>query len=98
MSVINPAFTTAIAAQRPTVDFGEETFTDLPMFQAVISTAVSSKEATLFCPRGTDLEGGDRFTYQGRQWRVAGWKSGDCDHPVTGDDFGWMAYRIEAAT
>lgn len=50
---------------------------------------------TVFVPRGLDRGHGDRFTYNGTTYRLVGGARGDQDHPVTGDDFGWVAFGFE---
>ena len=110
MAVINPAFTVAITPQRPTENFGEETFTDITPVQAVVSlsppaprSATGGSEesrffvyGTMFVPRGSDLQSNDRFRYKGHDFRVMGWAQHDQSHPFTGEDFGWVSYLIEA--
>ena len=111
MSVINPAFTVAITLQRPTENFGEETFTDVTSVQAVVSLSPPAHKSTgggsdpsrffvygtVFVPRGSDVQSNDRFRYKGHDFRVLGWAQHDQDHPFTGEDFGWVSYLIEAA-
>jgi hypothetical protein len=106
MPVINPALTTAITPQRPTEQFGEEDFTDLSVVGVVISLSAPSRgvdtrftqDGTMFAPRGADIQAADRFSYQGHWFRVVGWARGDQNHPISGDDFGWMTFAIEAAS
>ena len=110
MAAINPAFTVTIVPQRPTEDFGEETFADTAAVQAVVSLSGPSRNGagaadvqsrfrisgTMFVPRGSDVASNDRFRYKGHDFRVLGWAQHDQDHPFTGDDFGWVSYLIEA--
>lgn len=106
MALINPAATVSITPQRPTEVFGEETFTDLEPIDAVVSLNAPThgvngrftQDGTLFVPRGSDVKAADKFTYQGHEFRVVGWPRADQDHPVTGDDFGWVQYVIEGAS
>lgn len=49
----------------------------------------------LFLPRGTGVQAGDRLTYQGRKYLVMGARNWDQDHPLTGDDFGWMTFGLQ---
>lgn len=51
--------------------------------------------AQLFVPRGTDIQSGDRITYQGLVYVVSGVASGDQLQPFTGNDFGWMVFNVE---
>lgn len=53
---------------------------------------------TVFVPRGADRRHGDRFTYNGRRYRLIGAARGDQDHPITGDDFGWVAISFESSS
>lgn len=99
--LINPVSTTTIHLQRPTADFGEETFTPLPPAPGAlpaIEAVVSLAKMRLFVPRGSNIMAADKFVYQGRELRVAGWRIGDQDHPLTGDDFGWMYFEIESGS
>lgn len=50
---------------------------------------------TIFVPRGIDRRSGDRFTYNGSRYRLTGGARGDQDHPITGHDFGWVAFSFE---
>lgn len=50
---------------------------------------------TVFLPRGIDRKHGDRFTYNGDKYRLFGKPRGDQDHPLTGDDFGWVTWSFE---
>lgn len=52
---------------------------------------------TVFLPRGLDRKRGDRFTHNGDKYRLVGAARGDQDHPVTGDDFGWVAFSFEGS-
>lgn len=104
--LINPVSTTTIQPRRPTETFGEETFTALEPIDAVVSLnkPVSGQQGrftqsgTLFVPRGSDLKSADAFTYQGHEFRVVGWPRADQDHPITGDNLGWMQFVIEGAS
>lgn len=101
MALLNPASTTPIQLQRPTANFGEETFTPLPPDPdalPVIQAVISLEREKLFVPRGSNIKAADKFVYQGREFRVEGWAIGDQDHPLSGDDFGWMYFAIKAAT
>jgi hypothetical protein len=110
MAVINPAFTVAITVQRPTEDFGEETFTNAASVNAVVSLSPPAHKSTsmggepsrfyiygtIFVPRGSNVQSNDRFRYKGHDFRVLGWAQHDQNHPLTGEDFGWVSYLIEA--
>ncbi|AQT81967.1 hypothetical protein B1R94_25975 [Mycolicibacterium litorale] len=56
-----------------------------------------SQGGTVFLPRGIDRKSGDRFTYNGAKYRLVGRPAGDQDHPVTGDDFGWVTWSFEGS-
>jgi hypothetical protein len=68
-----------------------------PALEGVQTEDVTSftETGTLFVPRGSDVRAGDRFTYQSRRYLVMGAKNWDLDHPLTGDDFGWMTFAIQ---
>ncbi|OCB42939.1 hypothetical protein A5722_05135 [Mycobacterium vulneris] len=83
------------------MDFGEETFTPLPPAPGALPTigaVISLESEKIFVPRGSDIKANDKFVYQSREYRVLGWPIGDQDHPLTGDDFGWMYFKIGAAS
>lgn len=68
-----------------------------PAFMGVETEDVTSftEAGTLFVPRGYDVRAGDRCTYQGRKYLVMGSRNWDLDHPLTGDDFGWMTLALQ---
>ena len=111
MAVINPAFTVAITLRRPTENFGEDTFTEAASVNAVVSLSPPAHKSsgggggepsrffvygTMFVPRGSDVVSNDMFRYKGHDFRVLGWAQHDQNHPLTGEDFGWVSYLIEA--
>lgn len=49
----------------------------------------------VFVPRGSDLRGGDRLTYQARKYVLMGARNWDADHPMTGVNLGWMTFNIQ---
>jgi len=53
-----------------------------------------SQGGTVFVPRELDRRHGDRFTHSGTKYRLVGGARGDQDHPITGDDFGWVAFSF----
>lgn len=67
-----------------------------PAFMGVQTEDVTSytESGTLFVPRGADVRAGDRCTYQGRNYLLMGARNWDTDHPMTGDDFGWMTFAL----
>lgn len=96
-----------VVPERYVEEFGEPTWSNLP----VIDNAVFALDAptsidddggrpyrqlgSVFVPRGSDLKDGDRVAYQNKQWRIVGDAQWDMDHPFTGDDFGYVEYRIQ---
>ncbi|CAN5146979.1 hypothetical protein BH11ACT6_BH11ACT6_34900 [soil metagenome] len=56
-----------------------------------------SQGGTVFLPRGIDRKRGDRFTHNGVKYSLIGAARGDQDHPVTGDDFGWVTWSFEGS-
>lgn len=51
-------------------------------------------DGILFAPRGSGLQNGDRFSYQGQTYDVIGGPQWDMVHPMTGDDYGYVVYTI----
>jgi hypothetical protein len=95
----------SITPQRPTSDgLGNLTWTDrAPIPNAVFALdAPSSNEdsvytqgGSLYVPRGSVIENGDRVTYMGRHFVAIGVIQWDMDHPFTGEDFGYVEVRIQ---
>lgn len=53
--------------------------------------------ADLYVPRGTDLTARDRIKRANRdEYVVVGNPLWDQPHPVTGHNFGWMVFQVEA--
>lgn len=52
---------------------------------------------TVFLPRGLDRKSGDRFTHNGVKYSLIGAARGDQNHPITGDDFGWVTWSFEGS-
>lgn len=78
-----------IQPQRSEVDFGEDNWADLDPIENAVVVAPD-----LFVPRGSDLKDGDKFVYQGTTYWVRGQRKWDMDHPLTGDDLGYMQFDI----
>ena len=53
-----------------------------------------TQSGNLFAPKGSGLQNGDRVLYQSRTWDVIGEAEWDMVHPMTGDDFGYVAFAI----
>lgn len=107
MSVINPVSTTTIVPRRPSEDeHGNKPFTDLPEVGVVFALGPPARAAwrahgeryvqdgIVFVPRGYDLIAGDEVPHGGRWFTVVGDARGDQDHPITGDDFGWVEFTL----
>ncbi|RUP29750.1 MAG: hypothetical protein EKK51_18805 [Mycolicibacterium sp.] len=59
----------------------------------------ASVSVELFVKRGTDLKPRDRVVRaDGQVFMVVGGSMWDQLHPMTGFDFGWTAYRLDAVT
>jgi hypothetical protein len=78
-----------IAILRPTVDFGE---TDYTPAGSVADAVVVPPQ--LFVPRGSDVKVGDKFTHQNVTYFVTGSVQWDMDHPMSGEDLGYVEYEI----
>ena len=92
--------------QRPTEDpDGNITWQELGDIPAVVAFAAPSTEigsgprytqsGRVFVPRGTDIEAGDRFGYQGYSYTVMAVVHGDRRHPISGRELGWMGITFE---
>lgn len=94
-----------ITPQRPTSDgLGNLSWTNLDAIANAVfalegpnsdSDSVYAQSGSLFVPRGSDLVNGDRITYQGRTFVVVGEPLWDMNHPMTGEDFGYVEVRIQ---
>ena len=103
--MLGPITGVSITPQRPTSDgLGNLTWTDLDAItDAVLALDAPSSDGdslysqggSLFVPRGSDITNGDRITYQGRFFVAVGVPLWDMNHPLTGEDFGYMEVRIQ---
>lgn len=103
--MLGPIFGVPVTPQRPMSDgLGNLSWANLPQIPNAVFAleAPSSNEdsaysqgGSLFVPRGSDLTNGDRVTYQGRHFVVQGVPMWDMDHPITGEDFGWVEVKIQ---
>lgn len=103
--LLNADFAPLVPFERPTEDAdGNAVWTPLADYQAAVdfsgpgiesgSGRQDAQSGTVFVPRGSDLEIGDRFTWGTGKFMLSGGPNGDMDHPMTGDDFGWVSYSI----
>lgn len=103
MGLLNPNYAPPVPFQRPTEDDdGNTTWADLGEITAVValvgpglessSGTVYAQSGSVFVPRGVDLKIGDRFTWNGVFYMLAGGPGYDQVHPFTGDDMGWMSF------
>lgn len=103
--MLAPVYGVTITPTRLTSDsLGNHTPTALaPITNAVFAldapsaddnSSLYSQGGDLFVPRGSDLRNGDRVTYQGRTFGIVGEAQWDMDHPLTGEDFGYVVYTI----
>uniref|UniRef100_A0AAU8GPZ8 Head-to-tail stopper n=1 Tax=Mycobacterium phage Farewell TaxID=3158893 RepID=A0AAU8GPZ8_9CAUD len=103
--LLNPVDGVTIHPQRRTTDFGETNWTDLDPIELAIPQLDEARpntngegytqSGTLFVPRGSDLQDGDRFRFQKKTFGVIGDAMWDMNHPLTGDDFGYVYYAIQ---
>jgi hypothetical protein len=103
-ALLTPLFGENIVPQRPTSDgLGNLSWTDLTAIPDAVfaldsasatEDSVYSQGGSLFVPRGSDITNGDRVTYQGRYFVVVGVPMWDMNHPMTGEDFGYVEVRI----
>lgn len=103
-----PIYGVTITPERPTSDgLGNLTFTPLDAIQGAVfdlaapiggsrlhPDSVYRQSGKLFVPRGSDIHNGDRVPYQDRNWVVIGEPMWDMDHPLTGEDFGYVEVPI----
>jgi len=52
------------------------------------------QDGSLFVPRGSDLQDGDRVDFQGKSYAIVGDALWDMDHPFTDDDLGYVEFVI----
>lgn len=102
--MLGPITGVTITPQRPTSDgLGNLDWVD----RAAITDAVFALDApgssgdstysqsgSLFVPRGSVIANGDRITYQGRTFMAVGEPLWDMDHPLTGEDLGYVEVKI----
>lgn len=110
--ILDPALAPTLPFERPQDPFGDAytslgdlpAFVELsdpapgPSFEGIETEDITSftQTGTLFVPRGTGIQVGDRTTYQDRKYLVMGARNWDLDHPLTGDNFGWMTFALQA--
>lgn len=100
-----PIYGVTITPERPTSDgLGNLTFTPLDEIQGAVfdlgapgamGDSVYSQAGSVYLPRGCDVRNGDRIPYQGRSFVVIGVPQWDMDHPLTGEDFGYVEVHIQ---
>lgn len=84
--------------QRPTEDpDGNVTWTPTSSIAAVVSFNSPGHSGRVFVPRGSDVQAGDRFGYQGFSYTVLAVVHGDGRHPISGRDLGWMVFTFQGA-
>ena len=108
--MLNPSYTVSVDVIRPFYDSrGNRTNSTPRPLTAVVSIQdalnrprlgeVSEnrfiQDGVLYVRRGTDVEPGDEVTYNGVKFIVAGHARNDQVHPFTGDDLGWVEYRMQ---
>lgn len=103
--MFGPVFGETITPQRPSSDgLGNLTWeprASIPNAVFALEAPSSNEDSTysqggsLFVPRGSVITNGDRVTYQGRAFVVIGPPQWDMDHPLTGDDFGYVEVKIQ---
>lgn len=103
MGLLSPDSVPLVPFERPTEDDdGNTTWASLGNISAVVALVGRGLESSsgyayaqsgsVFVLRGTDLLVGDRFTWGGVFYMLAGGPGYDQVHPFTGDDFGWMVF------
>ncbi|OIN80872.1 hypothetical protein [Mycobacterium malmoense] len=112
MGLLNPAFAETVTRQRPVYDNrGNIVDWDLLTVSAVVEIDPAARkpgtsegkedrffqDADLYVPRGSDIAPGDHIPYHGQTYIVAGRPRGDQVNAFTGDDFGWMVFRMQGA-
>ena len=101
LPLIDPVFAGSAVFRRPVVG-ADNTVTwtvlgDTPVVPSIAGATgdpVLMQAGTLFVPRELDRQAGDRLTYNGVTMVLTGSRRGDQDHPITGDDFGWIAHAF----
>jgi hypothetical protein len=103
MGLIQAPYAPESLFERPDEDAdGNTTWTAVGSFPALVeltgpalqssSGTASAQAGTVYVPRGADVQVGDRVTWGGTHYLISGGPNFDMDHPMTGDDFGWVAY------
>jgi len=105
VTLLGPIGGETIVPQRPTSDgLGNLSWTDLPAITNAVfaltspsatEDSVYSQGGSLFVPRGSNITNGDRVVYQGRPFVVIGVPQWDMNHPMTGEDFGYVEVQIQ---
>lgn len=111
-TLLDPSLAPTLSFERPQDPFGNSWTqlgdfpalvelsapTSGPSFEGVQTTDVTAftPGGTLFVPRGTAVQAGDRITYQDRKYLLMGARNWDLDHPLTGVDFGWMTFALQS--
>lgn len=80
-----------INPERNDPDFGEPNWSDLATIHNAVVIGLNGQ---LFVPRGSDLKTGDRFKYQEKTYWVTSDAEWDMDHPMSGDDMGYVELKI----
>ena len=103
--LLGPISGVTITPERPTSDgLGNLSWVDQsPITNAVFALdapsadddSVYTQTGSLFVPRGSDLANGDRVLFESRAFVVIGTPMWDMDHPMTGEDFGYVEVRIQ---
>ncbi|TQK29381.1 hypothetical protein [Arthrobacter sp. SLBN-53] len=103
---LDPQGAGEVIPQRDNGSDGNPVWQDLPETRIVIAldkpVLVDGKgsrytqSGSVAVPRGYDLKHGDRIPFDGAYLTVFGRPQGNHDHPVTGDDFGWVIFAVQA--
>lgn len=103
--LLGPIAGVTITPARPTSDgLGNLSWTDrAPITNAVFALdppatdgdSIYTQTGSLFVPRGSDIGNGDRVVFEGRAFVAIGVPLWDMDHPMTGEDFGYMEVRVQ---
>lgn len=105
MPLLDPQHATAVVPQRDNGSDGNPDWQNLPATRAVMRLdepipvdgkgSRYTQKGKAFIPRGYDLKHGDRIPFDGGHYTVIGRPRGNHDHPITGDDFGWVVYTVQ---
>lgn len=104
MPVLDPQFAVPVTPSRDFGADGNPDWQDLAPTKLVMSLGAPrliegkgsryTQSGTAFLPRGYDIQHGDRIPYDGANYTVVGKARGNQDHPITGDDFGWVQCTV----